>query len=232
MATHATEANLYRLGGVSAVVLGLLYLAVTALYAVAGAAPDGSGEARLVYFQGKDAAWWGITWLSIVTDVLFLPLVAALYVALRHVNRNRMLAGATLLVLFVVLDLAVTWPNFASLIVLSGDHAAATTDAQRAAIAAAASYPASVLDSTVFAIYAIVVPALGILGISLVMVEGNFSRSAAYVGVLTGILGIVAVAGALIWDPLGALAIPTSVLTTIWVFVVGYRLVKIAGSAG
>jgi hypothetical protein len=240
MATHGMAARalgpddsvLCRVGGVAAIILGLLYLAVTALYAIAGAVPSGTGEVWLAYFDGKDAAWWGIAALSVVTDVLFLPLAAALYVALRRVNRNATLAGVTLLVLFVILDLAVTWPNYASLITLSGDLAAATTEAQRAAIMAAATYPASVLDSSLFGVYAILVPALGVLGIGLVMLGGSFSRSAAWVGVLTGILGILSVAGPFAWDPLGALAIPTSVLTTVWVFIVGYKLIRIAGRDG
>lgn len=125
------DRTLCRVGGICAIVLGLSYLAITALYAIAGAVPSGTGEAWLAYLDGQEATWWGITGLSVVTDVLFLPVAAALYVALRLINRNAVLAGAALLVLFVILDLAVTWPNYAALIMLSGDHAAATGEAQR-----------------------------------------------------------------------------------------------------
>ena len=226
------DRSLCRAGGISAIVLGLAYLTITGLYVVAGAAPNGTGEDWLAYLDGRTAAWWGIAALSVLTDVLFLPLAAALYVVLRFVNRNTMLLGTTLLVLFVILDLAVTWPNYASLIVLSGNHTAAATEAQRTAIVAAATYPASVLGSSLFGVYAILVPALGILGIGLVMRKANFSRSAAYVGVFTGGLGIISVAGPFAWEQLGALAIPTSVLTTVWVFIAGYKLITMAGRAG
>jgi hypothetical protein len=177
----------------------LSHLAVTGLYATAGAVPSGSGEHWLAYLDGKDAVWWAIAGLSVLTDVLFLPLAAALYVALRRLNRNAMLTGSTLLVLFVIMDLAVTWPNYAALITLSGDQLAATTDAQRAAVVTAATYPASVLDSTLFAVYAILIPALGILAIGVVMLKGTFGRSAAYVAILTGVLGTVSVAGPFAW---------------------------------
>jgi hypothetical protein len=117
MATHVSgpdDSALCRVGGVSAIVLGLSYLAVTGLYATAGAVPSGTGEDWLAYLDGKDAVWWAIAGLSVLTDVLFLPLAGALYVALRRLNRNAMRAGSTLLVLFVILDLAVTWPNYAA----------------------------------------------------------------------------------------------------------------------
>lgn len=71
---------------------------------------------------------------------VFIPLAMALYLALKAVNRNAMLVGSGLLALFVILDMAVTWPNYAALIRLSGEYAAATGDAQRTVLARAASY--------------------------------------------------------------------------------------------
>jgi hypothetical protein len=92
---------------------------------------------------------------------------------------------------------------------------------------AAASYPSSVIGSGLLAVYVILLPALGILAIALVMREGPFSRAAANVGVLTGILGIVSVVGPYFWSPLGTVVILTSVLTTVWVLLVGYGLLRL-----
>jgi len=100
-----------------------------------------------VYFAGKTTVWWAILGLSVATDVLYIPVALSLYFALKDVNRNAMLVASAFVGLFVVLDLAVTWSNFASLIVLSGDYAAAANDAQRAAAVAAASYASAVLTS-------------------------------------------------------------------------------------
>ena len=127
---------------------------------------------------------------------------------------------------FAVLDLAVTWPNYVSLLSLSGDYAVATTDAQRAASVAATSYPLAVLTSSLFAVYAILVPSLGILVVSLVMLKGVFGKSTAYLGVLTGILGIVSVVGPFFLKALDATVIVTSVLTTLWVLFAGYRMLR------
>jgi hypothetical protein len=219
--------TLYQVGGVSAIALGVCYLVITGLYiAMGGAVPSGGGDAWFDYLDGQAAIWWAIVGISALTDLLFLPVSAALYVALRPVNQAVALIGAGLLALFAVLDLAVTQINFAALITLIDEYAATTDQAHRAAYVAAASYAAAVLDSSLFAAYAILVPGLGILALGLVM-RGTFGRVTSWVAILTGIGAIVSVVGALLWSPLGTVAIFTSILTTVWVFLVGYRLVRL-----
>jgi hypothetical protein len=211
----------------SGIAVALLYVVITGLYLMAGLVPTGV-EAWLTYLAGNEAAWWAIVWLSVFTDVLWVPIAAALYVALAPVNRNAMLAGAGLLVLFVVLDLAITWPNYATLISLSGEYAAAASDAQRGAMLAAARYPAAILDLSLLAAYIILVPGLGALIIGLVMLRSSFGRVAGYLGVATGLAAIAAVLGAFIYEPVGTLAILAAVLTLIWFLVSGFRLLRLA----
>ncbi len=216
---------LYRVGGISALVLGIAYIITIPLYIHAGAQPSG-GEARLKYLALNTAVWWAILGLSVLTDFLFVPVALSLYHALKGVNRNAMLLATAFVGLFIVLDLAVTWSNYASLITLSGHYAAATNDAQRAADIAAATYASAGLIFSQ-SVYSILVPSLGILMIGLVMLKGIFSKSMAYLGVVTGILGIVSVAGPLFVSALGVTIIITSVLTTVWVLFVGYRLYRL-----
>ena len=219
---------LYRVGGISALLLGLAYIATIPLYASVGAPPSG-GEARLHYLVGKTTVWWAILGLSVLTDVLFVPVALALYLALKGVNRNAMLIATAFVGLFVVLDLAVTWPNYAALISLSGNYAAATTAAERAIDVAAANYASAVLTSSLEAIYSILVLSLGILLVGLVMLKGIFGKSTAYVGVLTGTLGIVAAVGPFFVSALSVTIIMTAVLTTVWVVLVGFRLYRLGG---
>jgi Domain of unknown function (DUF4386) len=215
---------LYRVGGISALLLGVGYSAIFPVYASVGAPPSG-GEAWLEYSAGKTGAWSAILALSVVTDLLFIPIALALYLALRAFNRDAMLLATSFVLLFVVLDLAVTWSNYAALIALGDSYAAATTDAQRAAYVAAASYPSALLKSTLEGVYSIVTLAVGMLIIGLVMLRSTFSPTAAWLGVATGILGIVSVGGPLVVSGLSNAVILASVLTTIWALVVGYRLV-------
>ena len=231
VATDPDRIALFRAGGIAALALGACYLVITVLYSVIGLVPTETAESWLTYLDGKTAAWWGIVGLSALTDLLFFPVAAALYVALKPTNRNAMLAGAGLLILFATLDLAVTQLNFAALITLGGDYAAATSDVARAAALAAASYPVAVFRSPLFAAYVIGIPALGILVISLVMREGSFPRVTAWVGILVGLLGFVAVVGPVVWGDAGIVAIATSVLTLIWVLLVGWRLLRLGTEA-
>jgi hypothetical protein len=214
---------LYRVGGISALVLGIAYIAIFPVYAYVGAPPNG-GEAWLEYAVGTTAAWWAILGLSVLTDLLFVPVGLALYLALKGVNRDMMLVATAFVGLFIVLDLAVTWSNYASLIALGDNYAAATTEAQRAAYVAAASYASAVLTSTLEGVYSIVILSLGILMIGLVMLRAIFSKTAAYLGLATGILGIVSVAGSFLVSSLSVTIIIASILTTIWLLFVGYRL--------
>ncbi len=213
---------LYRVGGVSALVLGMAYIVVFPLYAHVGAPPSGDGEAWLKYFAGKTTVWWAILGLSVLTDFLYVPVALSLYLALKGVHRNAMLLATALVGLFVVLDLAVTWSAFASLLTLSGHYAAASNDVQRAAYVAAAHGASAVLTSPLEVVYAIVVLSSGILMIGFVMLKGVFSRTTAYLGVLTGILGIVSIAG------LSVTIIMNAVLATVWLLFVGYRLYRLA----
>ena len=219
---------LYRLGGISGIAIGVGYVVITGLYIAGGPLPPREGEAWLEYLDGQTAAWWAITGLSVLTDVLFLPIALALYAALSGVNRLAMLAGSGLLALFVILDLAITWPNFAVLIDLSGDWAAAGSDAERATYVAAATYAAKAVRSALFSVYAILVPSLGILLIGLVMRGGAFGNLTAWLGIATGVFGIASVIGPALWEPLTNLAILTSVLTLVWVVLAGIRLLRLA----
>jgi len=226
---HAVDPNgnwLYRVGGICALVLGIAYIITIALYAHVGAPPSG-GEAWLKYLSGKTTVWWAILGLSVLTDLLYLPVALALYLALKGVARPAMLVATACVGVFIVLDLAVTWSNFASLITLSGNYAAATNDAQRVAYIAAANYASAVLASSLEAVYSIMVPSFGILLIGLVMLKGIFRKSTAYLGLATGILGIVSVAGPFFVSILSVTIIIASVLTTVWVLLVGYRLYRL-----
>jgi hypothetical protein len=93
---------------------------------------------------------------------------------------------------------------------------------ERAVYVAAARYASAVLASRLEAVYSILFLSLGILLIGLVMRKGSFGKSSAYLGVVTGILGIVAVA-----STFGPIVILASVLTTAWVLFVGYRLYRL-----
>lgn len=214
--------SLYRLGGTCAATIAVAYLITIPLYAAVGAPPTGDGETWLNYLAGKTTGWWVILGLSVLTDLLFVPVAFSLYFALRRVNRTALLVATALVFLFVALDLAVTWANYGALIVLANHYASAATPAKRLADAAAANYPAAILSSRLEAVYAIVILSIGILITGLVMLRSVFNRPTAYVAVAIGVLGIATLTGS------GLAVILNAVATIIWLFLVSYRLYRFA----
>lgn len=133
-----------------------------------------------------------------------------------------MLIGVAFVGLFVVLELAVNWSCYAAPMALGNSYATATSEAQLAAYVAAANFPAAVLASRLASVYAIGTLSFGFLVIGLVMLRGVFNQATAYLGILTGVLGIAAVVG---W---GMAVILNAVFATVWLLFVGYRLYRLA----
>ena len=215
------ESWLFRVGGIASFAIGVAYIVIIALYASVGVPPEG-GEPRLKYLVGKTAVWWAIVGASVVTNFMYVPVALSLYFALRAVDRFAMLLGVAFVGLFVILENAVNWTNYGSLILLSEGYAAATSESQRAIFIGAATYVAAVLESPLAAVWAIGTLSFAYLVIGLVMLKSVFGKLTAYVGILTGLFGLAAVAGTRVAIILNAVA------ATIWLFLVGYRLYRLA----
>jgi hypothetical protein len=219
--TKPAGRSIFRIGGTCASTIAVIYVVTIVLFAFAGSLPNGT-EAALRYLHDKATLWSAIAALSVLTDVLYIPVGLSLYFALREINRTAALVGVAFMFLFVGLDLAVTWTNYASLIVLSGHYASATSDAQRAVYVASAEYPMSVLSSRLATVYAIVDLSFGILVIGVAMLKGVFNKPTAYVGIATGVVGILTLSGLFVTVILNA------ILAIVWLFFIGYRLYRLS----
>jgi hypothetical protein len=219
--TAGLDQKLYRVGGIAALLLAIVYVIIVLLYARVGAPPSGA-DAWFRYLAGKTTIWWWILGLSVFTDFLYVPVALALYLALKEASRNAMLLATASVGLFVVLDLAVTWSHYASILTLHGEYSRASDEAQRAGYLAAANYASAVLTSRLEIVYAIVTLSFGILVIGFVMLRGVFHKITAYLGLATGILGIAAL------TRLSLAIIGNALCATVWLFLVGYRLYQLA----
>jgi hypothetical protein len=249
-AIGASEPNwILPLGGAAALLVAAGYLATIPLFAAVGAPPNGA-EARLAYHAAAGGTWWAIVALSVVTDLLLVPVAIALYVALRRTDQPAMLIATSFTLLFVALDLAVTWPAYGSLISLGREYAGAT-GAERVALVAAAGAPSAVLGSPLQAFDSILTLSVGILVTGLVMLRGRsrratngqsggtrsrrardgmgarwFGRAPALAGVATGIAGVASVVETAVTGTVSPLAIAASVLTIAWLALVGIALLR------
>ncbi len=91
----------------------------------------------------------------------------------------------------------------------------------------AADYAYEVLSSSLFGVYTILVPSLGILIIGIVMLKGIFGKATACLGIATGILGVISVIGPFFVPALGMVAVITSVLTLVWLIFTGGKLLQL-----
>ncbi len=219
---------LYRVGGISAFVFGVGYLIIIVLYVFAGSpSRDNDVETRLLYLAEHLAAWWGILSLSVLTNFLYIPITFGLYLALKSINRSMMLLATACIMLFVVLELGITWMNYAVLLDLSADYVAAANDAQRAALVTTASYPFAVLDSHhLLGVYTILINSIGIFMIGLVMLKGVFDKITAWLALVSSSLTIVSVVGTPFVSALWVTIIVGSTLIAVWVFFVAHRLYR------
>ena len=224
---HISERLAYRVGGVCGLVLGLAYLVIIALYAPIGAPPV-SVDGLLPYLARSSTRWSWIIGLSVMTDFLFVPLALSIYFALRKVNSYTACLAAACVILFVLLDLAITWTNYASLMTLASAYRSTVTEAERTAILTMATPAAALLHSNLLFVYNTLTLAVGILLSGIIMLRSTFGKSTAYLGVATGCAGILSVIGPFFASALQNAIIVASSLTALWLFIVGYQFCRMA----
>jgi hypothetical protein len=156
---------------------------------------------------------------------LLVPAIPASYFVLKDVNKSAMIVAVIFFGFFEVLDLGVTLPILVGLTTLSQSYLGAVNDVQRAAYTATAVYAvaAGSLSQTLFSF---VVPSIGSLMVSLVMMKGIFSRVTACLGLAASLVGIVY--GFSIFIP--ALAILLAIdlpLFGVWFILVGSRVYEL-----
>jgi hypothetical protein len=223
---------LYRVSGIAAFVLVVGYFLTFPIYFWVGDQPATGVEAQLAYFAEHAAGWWAIVFLMVFTDLLLVPIFFGIYMALKHINKGLMLVAlAFKAFLFVILDLAVTWTAYSAMIIAGVQYGAATTEAQRAALIAAAAYPSAMLASPLAHVYANVIPALGVLFAGVVMLKGVFNKATAYVALAMGLTGILYL-GSFFIDGLAVLGIIAALLAMFFYLLVGIRLYKLGRSLG
>ena len=227
MTTNQTETvdtswkGLYKWGGISALLVGVLFIIAIPLSLAMGPTPSG-GEAILKYYSGQTTLASSVHGIGILSDVLFVPVVLALYLALKGVNKNAMLTATGFGGLFLALDLGVTDIAWIALTSLSQNYAAATTDVQRAAYVATANY-ALAIGAVGMTVYSTLILSIWLLITAVVMLKGIFSRVTAYLGIVTSIAGFV-YSISLFVPALAMSIVIAMVLFAIWLLLAGYRL--------
>lgn len=216
--------SLYRVGGVAALIIVVLFFVQVVAFAMGPLPTMVSGWFTLLQ-NNRLLGLLDLDVLYVVDQVLLLPILLALYVALKRASQSYM-ALATVLGFVSIAVYFATNAAF-SMLSLSDQYAAATTDAQRSMFLAAGQATLAVSQGTgwyVFNVLGSVAPLI----ISVVMLRSNvFSKATAYAGILGGVIGL-----ALFVPTIGVFVLLISGVTVlIWFILVARRLIQLGWSA-
>lgn len=211
--------DLYRAGGIAAILFTLLSITDAVVVFILPPPPSSGGIATLEYIIANRPGYIILQALLVGPVVLTLVTFPALYVALRHLNRSYAAIGSVIGVASVVLCL-VPFSCVNGLVYLSYQYAAAT-DAQHATFASAAE---GLLAQNNSVSVGGVLFAVSILVISIVMLKGVFSKWVAWLGILSGGVGIICES---LLPMIGA-AFSLYAVVLIWLIAVGWKLYRLA----
>lgn len=223
-----TWRGLYRAGSIAAILFVALTLVSMVLLTLTPQPPStgetGSlpgGVATLDYIAAHKAVYLLNMVLFVGPVSLTLIIFMALFAALQQLNRSLAAIGALVGIVSVVFcELPLTL--LFGLVPLSDQYAAATTAAERTAVATTA-------DGLLAQINAVsvggVLFAVGVLLISLAMLAGVFHKAIASVGIVTGVVGIVCES----LRPIMGASYGIYGILLIWLLLVGWKLYLLSG---
>jgi hypothetical protein len=214
---------LYRVGGASALLATLIYILATVVDFSVQPAPTSGGAATLQYIAEHRSIYIFEQVLWLAPSVLLTVVFLALYVALKDSNKSYAAIGGVLGVASWALTLVypATGGGAPALVYLSDHYVGATGEAQRAALVAAAE--TFIAQNTIPTAVGILEP-VGILIFALLMLKGVFHRGVAYLGIVTGTLGIVSEA---LRPVLGLGYIVYGLLLFVWFIAIGWELYRL-----
>lgn len=221
-------AGYYRAGAISIIIAGILVLITLPLIPllIPSLAPT-SVQSGLTSIQSQSLLF-GMTWgLYLVSDLLYLIAFPALYFALRQANRTVTLIAAIFNMVFVAVDVGVDIPLRLALIGLSNSYASTNGDT-RAAYLATGQLTMDLANLT--ALVATFLQFSAIILVSYAALKSQtFKKSSGYIGILSGVLGLLFIPTFAIGSTLsGLFNIGGFILLVIWSVLVGLKLYKLS----
>ncbi len=181
--------SLYRVGGVSALLMFVLTLVQSFIF-ITNPPPSTIIDYFTLFQKNKILGLLDLDLLLIVINVLLILIYLALYVALNRFNKSYMTIALAIGLVGTTLFFASREATF-GMFSLSNQYAAATSDVQRAMFLAAGQALLTIYNGTAFDL-SYILGGIVILIFSIVMLQSNiFSKATAYVGIVMGILMLV-----------------------------------------
>ena len=218
--------SLYKLGGISALLLVAIVIIQLIVFSIAPPPLDGTAMDWFILFQKNPIIGLiHFEFLMILYVILCIPIALALYTLLRRVNPSWTAIYLILSLLGVMCFIAAR-PAF-EMLHLSNGYAAAETEMQKAAFLAAGEAKVATFHGTAFYINYILGSLTGLI-ISMVMLKTTlFSKATAYVRIASSVCDFglfVPVIGMFI-------AIFSMLFLVIWNIMIARRLFQLANAS-
>jgi hypothetical protein len=222
--------GLWKLGGVAALAIAVLLLGEIAVYALLPRSTTAMEHLALFHDRWL-VGLLTLDLLGMISYLLFVPMILALYVVLRRTSESVMIVATA--VFFVgIADFFATNTAF-SMLSLSGQYANAATETERAMVLAAGQAMLTLFNENAFLVSYVIVSAAWVMISGVMLRSAVFGRLTSWAGILAGAAGIVAVVlehitgtGALLASAIG-LYFAAIVLLLIWVALAGRRLLQL-----
>ncbi len=222
---------LWRLGGIAAFILLIYSLATIVQMLVLGGPPATAVDAFNLLQKNKLIGLSRLDLPTVLAMPLYYILFLGLFAALRRTNRALAILFVTLAIAGVTLALAT--PTAFSMLSLSEKYANATTDVMRAQyLAAGEALLATDIWHSTGAIIGGFLGETACLLVSFLMLRGNvFTRTAAYIGILTHSFDLAHILLGLFQPTVGVVCMSIAgPLYPIWFFLIGRRLLQLAAN--
>lgn len=213
--------SLYKAGGISAFLYVLLGIIVPAVLVFSARYDFDMDGAALLKFIAANTTWFFIfQTLVLVPGILAVVVFAALFAALKHLDKGYAALGATVAITMQILFVAY-YPVLLGLVHLGGQYMA-VTPARQVAFATAAE--ALIAQNNAFNPLYEGIFAISILIVSLVMLKGVFHKLVAYLGIATCAAAYIGLA---LWPIVGVAYFWWWFFFVIWFIAVGWKLYRL-----
>ena len=188
-ATDSTWKNLYRVGGVAALLMFVLTLVQSFIF-ITNPPPSTVIDYFALFQKSQILGLLDLDLLLIVINILLILIYLALYVALSRFNKSYTTIAFVIGLIGTTLFFASREATF-GMLSLSNQYAVAGTDAEKALLLAAGQTLLTIYNGTAFDL-SYIFGGVVILIFSVIMLQSNiFGKATAYVGIVMGVLMLV-----------------------------------------
>lgn len=225
--------GLYKVGGMAAIIAAVLLLIEIIVFTIWPQPTTAMGHFTLLQ-SNKLIGLIDFYLLEFVAYMLFIPLFFAIYVALRRFNESYMGIAVILTIVGIAIFLATNNPF--SMLLLSNQYMAATTEAQKSMLLAAGQVMLVNTNQRAVGGFNMGFLLMSIAGLlySVVMLRSNiFSKKIAYIGILAFAISLVDYFRVIFLPSevilILVIAVLSGILLLIWLIFIGRRLFQLSG---